>query len=140
MPDTRTPSGHWADALQDRLIDFAVRVIKLADDLPNTPAGRHIAGQILRSATSPPPNYAEGRVAESRDDFIHKLKIVLKELNETLVWLQFIVRARLLPSMDLKDLVDENDQLCRLIGSSVATAKANHPRHSSKRPDRDSPQ
>ena len=72
-----------ADNLEERLIDFAVRVIKVADRLPKTPAGKHIAGQLLRSGTSPAPNYAEARGAESNADFVHKLKVALKELNET---------------------------------------------------------
>ena len=77
-----------ADELQNRLIDFAVRIINVADALPNSPAGRHISGQILRCGTSPAPNYAEARGAESRADFVHKLKVALKELNETSVWLR----------------------------------------------------
>jgi len=74
--------GHaeQANEVENRLIDFAVRVIKVADALPKTPAGKHIAGQLLRSGTSPAPNYAEARGAESRADFVHKLKLALKEL------------------------------------------------------------
>ncbi len=64
-----------ADNLEKRLIDFAVRVIKVAGKLPKTPVGKHIAGQLLRSGTSPAPNYAEARGAESSADFVHKLKI-----------------------------------------------------------------
>src|SRR5437867_8732026 len=71
-----------ADELEHRLIDFAVQIVKLSARLPRTPAGKHIAGQILRSGTSPAPNYGEARGAESRADFVHKLRIVLKELNE----------------------------------------------------------
>ena len=70
-----------ADELEERLIDFAVRIVKLSANLPRTSAGRHIAGQILRSGTSPPPNYGEARGAESHADFVHKLRIVLKELK-----------------------------------------------------------
>src|SRR6188472_1991519 len=85
----------WADQLEDRLIDFAVRIVKLAERLPNTPAGRHLSGQILRSGTSPAPNYGEARGAESYADFVHKLRIALKELNETKVWLKMTLRAKL---------------------------------------------
>ena len=85
------------DDIQERLIDFAVSIIQLADKLPKTTAGRHIAGQILRSGTSPAPNYAEARSAESSNDFIHKLKVVLKELNETKVWLEIIIRCQMEP-------------------------------------------
>lgn len=76
-------SQSQADALEDRLIEFAVRIVNLSANLPRTPAGRHIANQILRSGTSPAPNYGEARGAESRADFVHKLRVVLKELNET---------------------------------------------------------
>ena len=85
-----------ADDLENRLIDFAVRVIKLADSLPSTSAGKHIARQLLRSGTSPAPNYAEARGAESHADFVHKIKIALKELNETSVWLKMVCRAKLM--------------------------------------------
>ncbi len=66
-----------ANEIENRLIDFAVRIIKLADALPKTPSGKHISGQLLRSGTSPAPNYAEARGAESSADFVHKLKIGL---------------------------------------------------------------
>jgi four helix bundle protein len=75
-----------ANEFEERLIDFAVRIIKLSACLPKTLAGKHIAGQILRSGTSPAPNYGEARGAESRADFAHKIGIVLKELNETSIW------------------------------------------------------
>lgn len=79
-----------ADAFQERLVLFAVKIIDLVTCLPKTTAGRHIAGQILRSGTSPAPNYAEARGAESRADFVHKLRIAVKELNETGIWLLII--------------------------------------------------
>ena len=111
-----------ADELENRLIDFAVRVINLADALPKTPAGKHIAGQLLRSGTSPAPNYAEARGAESSKDFVHKLKIALKELNETSVWLRTVHRANLMKAVLLTELTDENQQLCRILNASVKTA------------------
>ena len=73
-----------ANELEDRMIDFAVQIIKVADALPESPAGRHISRQLLRSGTSPAPNDAEARGAESNADFVHKLKIALKVLNETM--------------------------------------------------------
>ena len=76
-----------ADALQERLVLFAVEIIGLVTCLPKTTAGRHVAGQVLRSGTSPAPNYAEARGAESGADFVHKLRIAVKELNETGIWL-----------------------------------------------------
>jgi four helix bundle protein len=112
-----------ADDLEERLIDFAVRVIKVADRLPKTPAGKQIAGQLLRSGTSPAPNYAEARGAESTADFVHKLKLALKELNETSVWLRMACRAELMTTQLLAALVDENRQLCRVLNASVKTVK-----------------
>jgi four helix bundle protein len=73
--------------LEDRLIEFGVRTLSLAEALPKTKAGNHIAGQIIRSGTSPAPNYGEAHSAESCSDFIHKMQICLKELRETRVWL-----------------------------------------------------
>ena len=104
-----------ADELENRLIDFAVRVINLADSLPNSAAGKHIARQLLRSGTSPAPNYAEARGAESDADFVHKLRIALKELNETSVWLRMACRADLVKSRLVDELIDENRQLCRIL-------------------------
>lgn len=69
--------------------------------------------------------YAEGRVAESKADFIHKLKIALKELNESHVWLRKIIRANLVPATRMSDLIDECQQLCRILNSSLANTKAN---------------
>jgi four helix bundle protein len=107
-----------AQAIEERLIDFAVRTIKLSSRLPKTQPGRHIAGQILRSGTSPAPNYAEARSAESRPDFAHKLGIVLKELNETLIWLKIILRSELIKAELLRAIIEENSQLARIISSS----------------------
>ena len=113
----------FADELEDRLIDFAVRIIKLSARLPKTPAGRHIAGQILRCGTSPAPNYGEARGAESRADFVHKIRIVFKELNETLVWLRIIERSRLLPADLLVDIIQESGDLCKIFGATLRTAR-----------------
>ena len=71
--------------IEDRLIDFAVRIIALIESLPKNKVGKHVGGQLLRSGTSPAPNYGEAQGAESRSDFIHKMKICLKELRETRV-------------------------------------------------------
>ena len=114
-----------ADELQERLIDFAVRIIKLCANLPKTPAGKHISGQILRSGTSPAPNYGEARGAESHADFVHKYGIVLKELNETFIWLRMIERSELLKKELMTDIIDENKQLCRIFTSSLKTARSN---------------
>ena len=111
------------DDIEDRLIDFAVRIIRVCDVLPDTPAGKHIRGQLLRSGTSVAPNYGEARGAESGKDFVHKLKIGLKELNESRIWLKLIVRTEMLPGKRLDDLLDECDQLYRVISASIQTAK-----------------
>jgi|SRR6185437_3689565 len=112
-----------ADELEDRLVSFAVRIVKLSASLPRTADGRHIAGQILRSGTSPAPNYGEARGAESHADFVHKLRIVLKELNETSIWLRVIERSELIKSQLLADITETNE-LCRIFASSLKTARA----------------
>ncbi len=112
------------DELSERLWDFAARVGKIVDALPDTKLGRHVAGQLVRSGTSAPPNYDESGAAESRDDFIHKLSVALKELRETRGWLRFIVKAELLPKTRMEKLIDEAEQLCRILGKSILTAKS----------------
>ncbi len=112
--------------LEDRLINFAVRIIRIAESLPKTKTGKHISGQILRSGTSPAPNYGEAQSAESRSDFVHKMKISLKELRETKVWLQIIIKAELIkPVTTVSPLLDETNQLISIFVTSVTTAKNN---------------
>lgn len=112
--------------LQERLIAYAVRVVKLVGTLPKTETGRHIAAQLLRSGTSPAANHAESQSAESRHDFVHKLKIALKELRESGVWLQIIIRSELLASPDrLTPLLEETDALCAILHKSIETARRN---------------
>lgn len=112
--------------LEDRLIEFAVRIIQLADSLPKTKVGKHISGQLIRCGTSPAPNYGEAQGAESRSDFIHKMRVCLKELRETKVWLKIIVKSNLLKSASrLDNLIDENDQLISIFVVSIKTAKEN---------------
>ena len=112
-----------ADALQERLVLFAVRIINLVTHLPKMTAGRHVAGQVLRSGTSPAPNYAEARGAESRADFIHKLRIAVKELNETGIWLLIILKARMAPDALVTGLVKENRELACILSASNRTAQ-----------------
>lgn len=109
--------------LSDRLWHFAARVGKVVDALPDTRLGRHVAGQLVRSGTAAPPNYDEGCAAESKADFIHKLSVALKEMKETRGWLQFIVIARLLPEKKITALLDECEQLGKILGRSLTTAK-----------------
>lgn len=113
-----------ADKLEGRLIDFAVRIIKLSASLPRSVAGRHVSGQILRSGTSPAPNYGEARGAESHADFVHKLRIVLKELNETSIWLRIIERSQMVKKESLIELINENTELCRIFTASLKTARS----------------
>lgn len=111
--------------LEDRLIDFAVLIIGLVEELPQTKAGNHIAGQLLRSGTSPAPNYAEARGAESSNDFSHKLKIALKELRETLVWLKILTRKALVASPVLPSVLQECDELIAIFVTSTKTNDRN---------------
>ena len=110
--------------LEDRLIEFAVRIIRLVDSLQKTKAGKHIAGQILRCGTSPAPNYGEAQGAESSADFVHKMKMCLKELRETKVWLLMIIKSGLIKSASkIEPLIDENDQLISIFVKSIQTAR-----------------
>jgi four helix bundle protein len=112
--------------LEDRLIDFAVRILHVAESLPKTKAGNHIAGQLIRCGTAPAPNYGEAQDAESRADFIHKMKVSLKELRETRIWLLIIGKANLLKlASKLEPLIDESNQLISIFVASVKTAKRN---------------
>jgi len=110
--------------LQDRLVDYSVRVISLSEALPDTKAGRHVSSQVLRSGTSPAPNYGEAQSAESKADFIHKLKVALKELRETEIWLKVIQRATMVrPASKLAPLLGETDELIAILFTSVETAR-----------------
>jgi four helix bundle protein len=113
------------EELSDRLWAFAARTGKLVDALPETRLGRHVANQLVRSGTAAAPNYDEGRAGESRADFVHKVNVALKELVETRGWLKFIIIAQLLPARRVEVLWKECDELCRILGKSVSTAKAN---------------
>jgi four helix bundle protein len=108
----------------ERLLDFAARVGKVVDGLPNTRMGRHIGGQFVRSGTSPAPNYEEACAAESRADFVHKLSICLKELRESRCWIRLIIKTEMLPQHRMGELLDECNQLCNIIAQSIVTAKA----------------
>lgn len=111
------------DDIQERLIQFAARIIKVCDALPRTPAGRHVSEQLLRSGTSPAAHHGEARSAESPADFIHKLKIAVKELNESEVWLRIIIASELLPASRITDLLDECIQLQKILNTSIKTAR-----------------
>lgn len=108
--------------LENRLIDFAVAVIGVVEALPSSRAGNHVAGQLIRSGTSPAPNYGEARSAESRKDFIHKMKISLKELRETMIWLKIISRKGIIAGEELDTAIAECDELISIFVSSTRTA------------------
>ncbi len=109
--------------LEERLIDFAVAIINLIEALPSTKTGNHVANQLLRSGTAPAPNYGEAQSAESKKDFIHKMKVSLKELRETLVWLRIIERKPLCHGKKLTDITAECNELIAIFVSSVKTAE-----------------
>jgi four helix bundle protein len=113
-----------SDELSDRLWRFAARIGKVVDALPDKRLGRHVAGQLVRCGTAAGPNYDEGCAAESRADFAHKLSVALKELKETRGWLKFIPIAGLLPDKRIVGLLNECEQLIKIVGKSVATANA----------------
>lgn len=112
------------DDIAERLIDFGVRIITIVNALPKTIVGRHVGGQLLRSGTSAGANYEEARGAESKADFVHKMGIVLKELLESRYWLKVVDRTQLLSHTRLQDILNEVEELRKMIGKSVLTAKA----------------
>ena len=112
--------------LEERLLRYSARIIKVVDALPATRTGQHISGQILRSGTSPYPNHGEAQAAESAKDFIHKLRIALKELRETKRWLKLIQYIKLINnSKRLDELLDETEQLIKIFATSIKTAQKN---------------
>lgn len=114
------------EELEERLIDFSVSIIKLLDELPNTKAANHLAGQLIRSATSPALNYGEARSAESRKDFIHKFQVILKELRESFIALKIIFKARLYKREQIiRELLSECNELVAIFVKSVQTAHKN---------------
>lgn len=111
--------------LEERLLQYSARIIRLVDSLPKTRGANHVGGQLLRSGTSPLSNHGEAQAAESVDDFIHKLKICKKELIESHRWLRLICLAPLVRRADrTAPLIDETDQLIRIFAKSLHTAQA----------------
>src|SRR3984893_15866904 len=111
--------------LEDRLLEFAVRLSKLVDALPSSRTGNHVAGQLLRCGTSPFANHGEVQAAESRKDFIHKLGVCFKELKEIKRWLRLIARVELLSAGRIRPLVLETEELRRIFSASIRTAEKN---------------
>jgi four helix bundle protein len=119
--------------LEARLLEFASAIIDLSEALPPSRAGNHVAAQILRSGTSPFPNHGEAEDAESREDFVHKLKICLKELRETRRWARLIRRkAWVKNETTLLFVLGEADELIRIFFASVQTARRNAARERRK--------
>lgn len=113
--------------LEERLIDFAVLIIDLVKSIDHSPAGLHIAGQLVRSGTSPALHYGEAQSAESRKDFIHKLKVLLKELRESLVALKIAKRAKLSKMIDMiEKAIKESNELISIFVKSIETARRNN--------------
>lgn len=110
------------DDIANRLLDFAVQVLRIACCLPKTPQGRHVAKQLTRSGTAPGAHYDEARGAESRADFVHKVKIAAKEMRESHYWLRLVQRAHMTPTSDLSSVVDEARQLVAILTASAKTA------------------
>jgi four helix bundle protein len=113
--------------LEDRLLEYAVRVIRLVDALPATKAGRHVADQLLRCGTSPLANHGEVQGAESRKDFIHKLGLCSKEIREAQRWLRLIHRVPLIAAPKIEPLLTETEALIKIFRASIRTAEKNAP-------------
>jgi four helix bundle protein len=126
---SEAPNGNYGTRpkydLEERLLEFTANIVRLADSLPNTKAGNHIAGQLLRCGTSPLANHGEVEGAESRKDFLHKLRICLKELRETWRWLRLIGRLELSQGNQLRVALTEVEELIRIFAASVRTTEKN---------------
>ena len=110
--------------LEERLIKFAAKIIMFAENLPDSPIGNHMKGQIVRSGTSPALNYGEAQSAESKKDFVHKMSICLKELRETFVAIKIIKYSNLVIDMTLlEECYLENNELISIFVKSIETAK-----------------
>jgi four helix bundle protein len=110
--------------LEERLLDFGAGIISLTRKLNTNYAERHVGNQLLRAGTAPLSHHGEAQGAESPADFIHKMRLALKELRESERWLKLILRASLLPKeIDLSVLLNETDQLIRIFVTSIATAE-----------------
>jgi len=112
--------------LEDRLIEYTCRMIDVTESLPKTRSGNYMAGQLIRSCHSPAFNYSEAQAAESPDDFIHKLKVVLKELKECRTSLKIIIKkAYISPQSKLDTIYKETEELIAIIGKCISTAEKN---------------
>ena len=111
------------EELKERLKRFAIRIVKLVDKLPATPAGRAIGNQIIRSGTSPGANYRAACMGKSDKDFLNKLKMVEEELDETIYWLELIKELELVNPEKLSDLYQENKELLMIVVKAIKTMR-----------------
>lgn len=112
--------------LEDRLIAFSSSVIDITESMSQTYAGNHLSNQLLRSGTSVALNYGEAQGAESRKDFLHKIKVILKELRETMICLKLIKNKHLINTSFMIDkVVVENNELISIFVKSIQTAQKN---------------
>ena len=112
--------------LEERLLEYSVNIIRFVEALPTSRTGNHIAKQLLRSGTSPYANHGEAQGAESSKDFIHKMRICLKELRESERWLKLINRIPLIePPEKMKTILDETEELIKIFATSIRTAQNN---------------
>jgi four helix bundle protein len=121
---TTQQSTQSKQELEERLIEFASRIISMVESMPKIITAKHIAGQILRSGTSPALNYGEAQAAESPDDFLHKMKVCLKELRETFVSLKIISKQTWFPAAKLTPLLAENNELISIFTASTRTVSS----------------
>jgi four helix bundle protein len=121
MADTKHDSRH--ENLKLRTKEFAVRVLNLVDNLPNTLSARTIGGQLSRSGTSVAANYRSACRARSNADFISKLTVVEEETDESAFWIELLIAKNLVKSELVTDLLDEADQLTAIWVSSINTAR-----------------
>jgi len=111
-----------SDTILERMINFAVQIIKLCSALPSTPVGNHLANQLLRCGTAPAPHYAKAQQAESPDELFHQLGMILKDLNELAIWLEIAKRSEML-SLEFVELLismmKENTEIAKIISSNI---------------------
>lgn len=116
--------------LENRLLEYSAKIIKIVEDLPQSRVGNHVAGQILRAGTSPHANHGEAQSAESSNDFVHKMRICLKELRESMRWLRLIQRIPLVKSHErLTEIVQETEELIKIFVASIRTATKKSKKH-----------
>ena len=120
--------------LEERLLDYSATIIRLVDGLPRTRAGNHVGGELLRSGTSPLPNHGEAQAAESRADFIHKMRICLNELRESHRWIKLIMRVPLIKAVEqVTPVLQETAELISIFVASIRTAQKRGPAGSADR-------